>query len=67
MEKKKWVALGSMALAGLCAVLWLYIAMFRWPEGERLPALTVAVMWLVVCVAWGLRVRKANNNKEEEA
>lgn len=43
MEKKKRGSLISMALAGFCAVLWLYIAIFRRPE-ERFLALTVAGM-----------------------
>lgn len=65
MEKTKRGALASMALAGLCTALWLYIALFRWQE-DRLLALAAAGMWLVVCVTWGLRAWKANNNHKEE-
>lgn len=58
-------AWATMILAGLCGILWLYIALFR-REDNRLLSLAVAVAWLALCAVWGFRLWRAHKNKEEE-
>lgn len=66
-QKKKrrlppWVI---TALCGLCAVIWLYLGLFRWEE-DRFLALFVGVIWLVSAVAWGFRARNPKREEEDE-
>lgn len=53
-KKRRMPPAALAALCGLCAVIWLYLGLFRWEE-DRLLALFVGVIWLVSAAAWGVR------------